>query len=655
MRRLAWALALLILLLPLRPAAAQTTIHDGPLSERRVSYTMDVRLDPAARTVHGTQRLTWRNPDSVPVDELQFHLYLNAFRNNESTFMRESGGVHRGNTARDDNPWGGIEVQSMRIADDQADLMPNLPMLDRDLTPRMRFIQPDDGNPEDRTVMAVALPEAVQPGETIVLDIEFESRLPEIVARTGWKTADTGNPLFFVAQWFPKIAVYEVPGQRYIPADAPNGQWNAHQFHENSEFYADFGTYDVSLTVPSDLVVGASGLRVAETTADSMTTVRYQADDVHDFAWTASADYLEYTQQWRHVAIRALIRPAHKGQAQRHIDAAVAALERYDAWVGEYPYTTLTIVDAVGGANGMEYPTLITAGTTYGLPKGARFLEVVTIHEFGHQYFYGLLASNEFEEAWLDEGMNSYIESRIMDDAYGPGGVIDMGPLRIDDVDFQRLGYVMQAPSRGALFTRSWEYEMGDYAKASYSKPATVMNTLERFWGWDLQQQFLKAYYATWRFRHPTTRDLQDTAESVSGQDLDWFFDQYVYGTAVVDYAVSSIANTKHQDDHFSSTVRLQRKQDGIFPMELQVRFANDSTATVAWDGTDRWKEFTFESSERVVEAWLDPEVKVLLDVDLLNNRKVIPAWSDNTFARRAQLRTASLFQKLFFLIGGLF
>ena len=114
----------------------------------------------------------------MPVDELQFHLCLNAFRNNESTFMRESGGVHRGNAARDDNPWGGVEVRSMRIADDQADLMPNLPYRDRDLTASMRFIQPDDGNPEDRTVRAVTLPEPVQPGETIAPGIEFESRLP---------------------------------------------------------------------------------------------------------------------------------------------------------------------------------------------------------------------------------------------------------------------------------------------------------------------------------------------------------------------------------------------------------------------------------------------------------------------------------------------
>ena len=636
---------------------AQSTVSDEPLSERRVSYRMDVNLDPDGRTVTGNQRLTWRNPGDVPIDELQFHLYLNAFRNNESTFMRESGGIHRGNAASSDNPWGGIDIRSMRIAEDGGDFQPGLPSGPaRDLTPQMRFIQPDDGNPDDQTVMAVTLPEAVAPGETIALDIVFESRMPEIVARTGWKMADTGNPLFFMGQWFPKIAVFEVPGQRYVPEDASTGQWNAHQFHQNSEFYADFGTYDVSMTVPNGYIVGATGVRDSIVESDSATTLRYLADDVHDFAWTASKDYLEYEQQWKHVTIRALIRPAHKGQAQRHIDAAIVALERFDEWVGEYPYTTLTVVDAIGGANGMEYPTLITAGTTYGLPMGIRALELVTIHEFGHQYFYGLLASNEFEESWLDEGMNSYLETRIMKDAYGASGgdAIELGPLRISDTDFQRLSYVKSSPSKGALFTRSWEYTMGDYSKSSYSKPATVMNTLERYWGWEMQREFLQTYYDTWRFRHPTTRDLKDVAEAVSEEDLDWFFDQFVYGTAVVDYEMSSVANTRQSDDSYLSRIRVHRKYDGVFPVEILVRFADDSTQSVSWDGVDRWKDFTFRSGHRVVEAYIDPEFKVLLDVNRLNNRQVVASHVDNQFARRAQLRSASLFQKVFIILGGL-
>ncbi len=636
--------------------AQKATTSSVPLSERRVSYTMDVTLDPDARTIKGTERLTWRNPDSVPVDELQFHMYLNAFKDNKSTFMKESGGVHRGNEAKDSNPWGGVNISSMRIADDAGDFRPGIPFIaNADLTDQIKFIQPDDGNVDDQTVFSVRLPRSVAPGETIALDIAFESKLPEVVARTGWKMTESGSPFIFAGQWFPKIAVLEIPGQRYVPKDAPKGIWNAHQFHQNSEFYADYGTYDVSIRVPEAYVVGASGIQMDETIADGFKTVRYQADDVHDFAWTASTDFLEYNQQWRHVAIKALIRPAHKGQAQRHIDAAIVALERYDDWVGEYPYTTLTVVDGIGGSNGMEYPTLITAGTTYGLPTWSRFLELVTIHEFGHQYFYGLIASNEFEEAWLDEGMNSYIESRIMDDAYGPGSVIEFGPLKVGDIAAQRLGYVKNDPSKGALFTHSWEYRMGDYSKSSYSKPATVMNTLERYLGWDVQHRFLKAYYAKWKFQHPTTRDIQTVAEEVSGENLDWFFSQYVYGTAVVDYSIHSVRSTKNEDDRYASTVRVRREQDGIFPMTLRVTLEDGTTEDFEWDGQDAWKDFKITRDSPVVEAFLDPENLVLLDINRLNNRLVADSNANNRFARQAQLRAISLYQKLFFVIGGLF
>ena len=574
--------------------------------------------------------------------------------------MKESGGVHRGNSASSENPWGGIDISSMRIAGDDNDLRPGIPRSPSiDLADQIEFIHPDDDNEDDRTVFKVHLPSSVAPGETITLDIDFESRLPEIIARTGWEVAESGNPFFFVGQWFPKIAVLEIPGQRYVPADAERGEWNAHQFHATSEFYADFGTYDVTINVPEAFEVGASGILVGQSSSQGIKTVRYKADDVHDFAWTASPDYLEFTQQWRHVFIRALIQPAHKGQAQRHIDAAIAGLERYDDWIGEYPYTTLTVVDGIGDSNGMEYPTLITAGTMYGLPTWARALELVTIHEFGHQYFYGLLASNEFEESWLDEGMNSYIESRIMDDAYGDadgrGSVIDLGPLKIGDVEVQRLGYVKSNPSKGALFTKSWEYKLGEYRTASYPKPATVMNTLERYWGWEMQQRFLKTYYQTWRFRHPSTRDIQDVAEDVSGEDLDWFFNQFVYGTAVVDYSVFGIYPTKNEDDTFTTRIRVEREDTGWFPVTVQFTFQDGSVQEEVWDGQPEYKDFSFTADSRVVEAYVDPEFKVLLDVNRLNNRKTVADHASNRFARKAQLRTISFYQKLFFVITGMF
>lgn len=650
---------LLVYALPIR--AQQTTIHDGPLSDRRVSYDIDVTLDPETRALDGRQRLTWRNPDDVPVDELQFHLYLNAFKNEKSTFMRESGGRHRGFAVEGDDAWGGIEVTRMTLLGSaQPDVDPLTDARDVDITDRIRFIQPDDGNPDDQTVIAVTLPRAVAPGETIALDIDFEATFPQIFARTGWAEKPNGTRFFMGAQWFPKIGVYEVPGQRYVPADAPRGQWNTHQFHANSEFYADYGTYEVTLTTPAGYVVGASGVRVDEEADDSTRTVTYRADDVHDFAWTASNDFLEFTDTWRHVQLRLLLQPEHRDQARRHFDAAKVALEYFDKWVGAYPYTTLTLVDGVGGSNGMEYPTLITCGTFYMAPPWMRVLELVTIHEFGHQYFYGLLGSNEFEEAWLDEGINSYLETRIMDTHYAGGSVLGFPGLRLDDGPVQRLSYTKNAPGRGAIYTRSWEYAFSsDYQKHSYSKPATVLNTLEHYLGWETMQQILRTYYERWHFDHPTTRDFIAVTEEVSGQELDWFFDQFVYGSATIDYAVEAISNpgVRAADGDSTATeapaesrVVVHRLGTGYFPQLLRVRFEDGTTEDVRWDGRDAWKRFTFD--RRIEEAYLDPENTVWLDLNRLNNRRIAEA--DDVLARKVQLKFVVWLQQILYLIAGL-
>jgi len=636
-------------------SAPRATISTEPLSERRVHYDLTATLDAETKTIDGTARIVWRNPDRVPVDELQFHLYLNAFEGPETTFMRESGGAHRGFQASSADPWGGMDITAMSLFRGDTP--------GRDILSTLEFIRPDDGNPNDHTVARVLLPEPIAPGDSAVVELRFTSRLPEIVARTGWLPGPSGRPFFMVAQWFPKLGVYEIPGQRYVPEGAERGAWSTHQFHANSEFYADFGTYDVQLTVPADHVVGATGVLVSGNAAESASepadaalpaanrTLRYRAEDVHDFAWTASPDFLVHEDTWRHVAIRLLLMPTHASQAERHLEATRISLEGLDERLGTYPYTTLTVVDGLGGANGMEYPTLITAGTFYGLPSWFRPLELVIVHEFGHQYFQGMLASNEAEEAWLDEGMNSYIETKVMDAAWPGGSVLDVAGIRISGRDFHRISYTKNDPSRGALQTKSWEYAFGDFGKASYSKPATVMHSLEGYLGEERMDRFLKTYVAEWRFRHPTTRDLQDVAEHVAGENLDWFFDQYVYGTAVLDYRIDGFSSRREADSMYVATVRVHRVHDGTFPVPVRVRFADGSTRERVWRGETAWANLTFRGPTPAVEAFIDPDDTAPLDINRLNNRRVSASERSNLFARRAQLRLTAFLQRLMYLI----
>jgi hypothetical protein len=186
------------------------------------------------------------------------------------------------------------------------------------------------------------------------------------------------------------------------------------------------------------------------------------------------------------------------------------------------------------------------------------------------------------------------------------------------------------------------------------------MFSLEHYLGWETMRRFLRTYYERWRFRHPTTRDLIDVAEEVSGEDLGWFFDQYVYGTATVDCAVTGLSNQlidppdgAEEEDWYRSLVTLNRKQDGTFPQDLLVRFADGTEERVSWDGQDEWKRFTFEMPTRAVEAYLDPDNAVWLDIKRLDNRVV--ADPEPALARHEQLKFTTRFQQFFYLVASLF
>lgn len=620
--------AICLLFLGLLPTFLQAQL---PQSARVVSYHIKVQLDAARKTLTGTQTMTWRNTGPTPVQTLQFHLYLNAFRNAKSTFMRESGGEHRGFKTGGKDTWGRIDLINIRQT--------NGP----DLRSGLSFIRPDDGNPDDFTVAALSLPQAVPPGKTVSLEVEFKAKLPRIFARTGWSTDEAGHSFFMIAQWFPKFGVYEPPGRRYVPANATTGRWNTHQFHSNSEFYADFGSYKVEMTVPNGYLIGATGRETARTSDGHRTTFVYEAQDVHDFAWTASRSFREFTTTWKHVKIRALVQEVHAAQGQRHLDAALTALTYFDRWYGTYPYDTLTLVDALSGANGMEYPTLITCGTSYGTPSWSRFLEAVTIHEFGHQFWYGLVASNEFEESWLDEGINSYTEHKIMDAAYGSGSALDLPGFPLSDGVLQRLSFTLDRDNRCVVVTDTWKFTSDDaFRTCSYSKPGTMLAALEELLGTRTMQNLLRTYASRWRYKHPTTHDFMAVAEEVAGRPLGWFFQQYLFSAATNDYAVGDIRG---------KTVWLQNLGDGFFPQSVRFVLENREVVWKYWEGRDRWKAFSFPQNIRAVH--IDPSFQNRLDLDRLNNQKTIAP--DGHFSGALKRRLLLWIQQWMALAAGVF
>ncbi|MGQ9897881.1 MAG: M1 family aminopeptidase [Acidobacteriota bacterium] len=611
-----WRLVLFCLLTGLvSPSATATTDPQAepPLSDRRVRYQIDARLDTEKKEIYGHERLTWRNPAPHPVPDLQFHLYLNGFRDEKSSFRRESdGGQLRGDIMDPRFP-GSIDLLSMRITDGV------------DLLPQGEFIHPDDDNTDDQTVWRVVLPQPVPAGGSITLDIEFLAKLPKVFARTGYY----GN-FFMVAQWFPKLGVYEPVGMRRRTTPG----WNCHQFHATTEFYADFGEYDVTLDVPANFKVGATGVEhERQLQPDGRVRYRFVQADVHDFAWTCSPDFI-VAEEWFDVPdlppvkLILLLQPEHGDQQARHFRAARIALEDYGRRIGPYPYKTLTIVDpayGADGAGGMEYPTIITVGTSRNVPKDDLLgPEVILIHEFGHQYWYGMVASNEFEEAWLDEGINSYCEANIMARHYPEqqglwlrlgGQPLWRWPVRVPDWSLRRaeLFFLGAAGIQSApIITPGWKFsDLGLYAFNAYARPALTLKMLEGYVGAEMMQRILKTYFERWRFKHPTSEDFFDVASEVAGEDLTWFFDQYFRGTLVLDYAVESL-NT-HE-------VVLVRKGEAVMPQVIELRFANGRVQRETWDGRSGRHRLTTE--DELVSVVIDPDDTVRLDMNLANNSR---------------------------------
>jgi hypothetical protein len=667
-----------------------------------VKYKIDARLDAKTKIIKGHEVIVWRNHSKDAIPDLQFHTYLNAFKNNYSTFMREGGSTSRRvSFAGDSMAWGYVQISSLKVDG-------------RDLTAAMHYIQPDDANPFDQTVLQVMLPKAIPAGGSVTIEIEWTSKLPKVFARTGFH-----DNFFLVAQWFPKPGVYEAAGERH----RAQGGWNCHQFHTSTEFFADYGTFDVNLTVPSDFELAATGSeRSKKDNGDGTTTYNRYQEDVFDFAWTTqpksqvmklvrtfkAEDQVSPTElkEWsqktgaslddvrlQDVQVTVFLQREHADQAERHFRAAFAGIKWFGLMYGKYPFDVLTVVDPPyggGGAGGMEYPTFITAGTDYWIAEHQLDPEGVIVHEFGHQFWFHLVGNNEFEEAWLDEGFNSYSTGKVLEMEYGPnqsyetlfGVPFPAQPwVRLPIPRYPWFGMMRGTNSFSGFFTHPGEPTIGigqywewvprlqrygrmdnyyanakndamerfawltlnrsSYGTQAYSKPELTLRTLEMLVGpqWP---RVIRTYHQRWRFKHPDAKDFIATVQEVTGQDWSWFFDQTVYGTNTLDYAISftnetaprkngyfdqggqpKLSDDKSKEDARAteSEVLVRRLGEMVFPVIVRVKFADGSEIRETWPVNDptlpangaptglnqyRWKKFKY--AKKVVSAEADPD-----------------------------------------------
>jgi hypothetical protein len=603
-----------------------------PASAKRVaSYSLEATLDEHAHRVTGRGSIEWTNTSSRSATELYVHLYLNAFKNDRSVFLRSPFGA--GRSGRSAKRWGYIDVQRFAVRQMEGT---NL------WTPETSRASDDA---DDETDARVPLPRPVAAGETITVDVEWTSQLPEVVERTGYE-----HDFHLVAQWFPKIARRE-----------PDGTWVHFHFNAQSEFYADFGSYDVTLDVPDRMIVGATGVRVDERRQSNRRKERYHADDVHDFAWTAWPDFIERRDNVDGVSVRVLYPKGNERNAEATVRAVRTGLRHYGAAYGRYPYPVLTVVHppaSAPGAGGMEYPTFITTGFPWYTSLATTFVERVTLHELAHQWFYGLVATDEHSWPFLDEGLASYAESSAMKALAGTGNGLSLLGLSIDgDAYFRAMAAAAghdDIVARPAADFSSFR-EIGALV---YARTETILETLARVHGPDKLGRAHGRYARRYRFDHPNPKHFIAAVREVMGDDPANTLALALFEGGTIDYAVRDLQTApartpagvfdrpkgretiaapeaRAKPDRYVGRALILRDGALTLPVDVALTLDDGSTVRRTLDGRARWQWIDVEGKSPLHAVEIDPERKIIL-FDFLdkNSKRKRPGGAARLFER---------------------
>lgn len=553
------------------------------------SYAIEVELDPVAHVVRGTERVRFRNTSARPLTDLYLHLYLNAFADDRTVFMRESRGALRGLSA---SGRGSIEVRSLRTAEG-FDLLPGA---EHELIPF------------DRTQMRVPLPAPLAPNAEMELEIEFKSRLPPLFARSGH-----AESFHAVAQFFPKLAKLE-----------SDGRWASFPYHGYGEFYADFADYELTVRAPPDFVIGATGTRVGSEHGESFTTHRFEAPRVHDVAFVAWPHFEEETTHFRGVDVHLLAPPGHGAIVRHHRRIVREGLTRFGALFGAYPYRTLTVVvppRIAEGAAAMEYPTLFFTSVgwlpTPGISIGRQ--SEVTAHELAHQWFQGIIATDEVTWPMLDEGLATWAASDLLRSMYGAKGSAIRGfGLAIDVFELLRAFGVRggREPIVPGLAVHRFT-SARQYARAVYARPALVLETVRRTYGAHRFERALGTYARRGWFRHPTPEELFEAFDEEYGAG----FSDRTLRPALLRGARGSVhiaaVRTTNADSRW---VEARRDGEVAWPTTLVTR--GDGRLERAHPFSAGKKELVLPLEPSTRSVILDPENALLLDDSVLDQRR---------------------------------
>ncbi len=572
--------------------------------QQGVRYAIEAVLDEEVELLRAAGILTYTNRSADTLDVLYLHLHLNAFRPNSLWARTERRPAY--------------DFQGLEDPDYAFERLLGASIEGRQLAARF------PGAP-DSTVVELTLPSPLVPGGEVRVDLRWEAR-PSTLCRRQCR----GGRHYDFAQWYPRIAVYDEQG------------WQQHPLYPQGEFFGEFATFDVVLDLPDDQVIGATGVplegdpgwrsamrgtgepRLQDTffgplearpspghlpreVAVGRKRVRFYAEDVHHFAWSVDPDYRYEGAVVRRggsdspteLAIHVLYRPGDEESwgGGLALDRTVGALRWLEDVFGPYPYPQLTNLQRLEGG-GTEFPMLVMNGSAG---------EDLILHEVAHQYVHGILANNEWREAWLDEGLASFLTAWFREGQAGPGvwlSTVD-GLARLE-----RLGIAEPVSTPAKDFS---SFQM--YGAMSYAKASAIFRMLRELLGEDDFRRLLREYYARHRFRHVTESDFLRTAEAVSGRQLKWFFDAWLHGHDTLDYAVRDVELEPLADGSWRTVVEVERLGEIWMPVSVRV----DRKVVVA-ESRSRSQLVEVITADRPGDVEIDPDA-VLLDADRSNNR----------------------------------
>ena len=578
--------------------------------QQKVDYKIEVTLDDSLNILNGFITMDYKNNSPQTLEFIYMHLWPNAYWDLASPLSEQM--LENGKTKL----W--YSKPSQRGFMDKLDFKLNAEVC------KWEYTVPSN------EICKLLLNKPLKPGESVRISTPFRVKLPETFSRMG----HIGQS-YQVTQWYPKPAVLDKSGWHPIP------------YLDQGEFYSEFGTFDVSITLPKNYVVGATGdlqdsseIKWMDARADEgkktehwfddnlsfppssreTKTIRFTQKNIHDFGWFADKRYhvlkgevtLPYTK--RKVTTWALFTNNQAEMWSKAPEYLHDAIQYYSLWIGEYPYNQVTAVDGtISAGSGMEYPNVTVIGTE----KNAFALDDVITHEVGHNWFYGMLGSNERDHAWMDEGINSYYEFRYLRTKYPNKKLLEPDILaKLLDVSQYKHQYELDIAYQflarenndEPIEQTSSRFTEINYAAMVYGKSALIFSYMEAYLGSEKFDSVMKKYFETWKYKHPQPEDLRKIFETETHKDLSWFFDDLLGTTKKIDYKIDCV-NQHKKDNNDSITVELKNVNQIASPVCITL-MKKDSIMYSKWiDG--------FNGTKTISLPKLNAD-KIQIDPDLL-------------------------------------